>query len=96
MTNEEQKRYLIRFLRSALRQLMIYRTFAEMAKQNAGPHAGQVDTVLKDIQSDPSLVTQLGPDFETFVETLLDGSEGDVDQALEHFLTTWFPRTKAN
>jgi len=96
MNSEEQKRYLIRFLRAALRQLMIYRAFAEMARQEAGPHADQVDSVLNDIRSEPSLVTQLGPDFETFVETLLDFPEGDADQALEHFLTTWFPKTNAN
>lgn len=79
-----------------MRQLMIYRTFAEMAKQNAGSHAGEVDSVLKDIEADPPLTTQLGQDFETFLAEILDGPEDDADQALQHFLTTWTPNTQAN
>ncbi len=96
MNSEEQKRYLLRFLRAALRQLMIYRTFAELTKRNAGSHVAEVNYLLETIRSEPSLATQLGPDFETFVEDLLGGSEGDVDQALESFLTNWFPKTPSN
>jgi hypothetical protein len=97
MTEDEQKRYLIRFLRAAMRQLMIYRTFAEMAKQKAGPQARkQVQSVLKDIEAEPSLATQLGPDFETFLGEILTGPERDADQALERFLTTWTPNLRPN
>jgi hypothetical protein len=96
MTDEEQKRYLIRFLRAAIRQLMIYRTFAELAKQNLGPRSAEVDSVLKDIEADPPLATQLGPDFEIFLADILSGPEGDADQALEHFLTTWTPNVRPN
>jgi len=96
MTHEEQKRYLIRLTRAALRQLMIYRTFAEIAKKNAGSYADQIDSTLKDIQSEPSLVTQLGSDFEKFLETILGGPEGDADLALENFIANWFPNAKAN
>jgi len=63
-----------------------------MAKKNAGPHAGQVNYVLNDIQSDPSLVTQLGPDFETFVRNPSRRFRRRFDQALESFLTNWFTR----
>jgi hypothetical protein len=97
MTPEEQKRYLIRLSRAAIRQLMIYRTFAEMAKKNAGSHARrEVQSILKDIEAEPSLSTQLGPDFEIFVEEILQGTDGDADKALEHFLTNWFPDTNTN
>jgi hypothetical protein len=97
MTAEEQNRYLIRFLRAAIRQLMIYRTFAEMAKQNAGPHAlQQVQAVLKNIEAEPSLATQLGPDFEIFLGGILNGTKVEADQALEHFLATWSPDVRPN
>ncbi len=97
MTDEEQRRFLIDLLKTAIRELLVYRTFCEKAKSDLGSHRAQeIDEYLNLVRNDTGVATQLGPDFAAFVEEVLQGPEHDADLALDAFLREWTPRSAPN
>jgi hypothetical protein len=97
MDDNQQKRFLIDLLRVAIRELLVYRTFCEKAKSDLGsPGNREIDGFLNLVRNDTHVATQLGPDFVTFVEEILQGPERDAGQALDAFLRGWTPRSSAN
>jgi hypothetical protein len=95
MNNEDQRTFLINMLKVMIRELIVYRGFVENLR-GSGSQAEAVDDFLAKMRSDPSIKTQLGPDFERFVVAALQSGETDAGLILRAFLEGWTSQSDSN
>ena len=97
MTEVRQRRFIIEMLAVMIRELLVYRAFCEKAKADLGyPRSQEIDKFLNLVRNDSQVNMQLGPDFVTFVEAILQGPERDAGQSLDAFLREWTPQRAPN
>jgi len=97
MTNEDQRTFLINMLKVMIRELIVYKGFVEHLKEGTGSaQAASVDDFLAKMRSDPSVKTQLSPDFEIFVASALQSGENDAALVLRAFVELWTSRSDSN
>lgn len=97
MNDKQQKDFLIEMFKILIRDLLVYRAFLESERQSADPdRLLEIERFVNSARMDAGVRTQLGPDFASFVGSLLEGSEVEASLALDAFLREWFPRSAAN
>lgn len=97
MTNEQQKTFLIDLLKVMIRDLLVYRAFFESEKSQADlVRQAEIEEFVNSARMDAGVRTQLGHDFASFVDSLLEGSEGEAILVLDAFLREWTPRPLSN
>jgi hypothetical protein len=95
MDDRQQKQFLIDLARNMIRDLIVYRTGIEYFKRNPSDVSG-MDGIMSQARNDPGVRTQLGDDFQVFLEGVLALDKADAQMALEKFLREWSPRSAAN